>query len=177
MTEVPGIQSMTPPSEDDRAPAPKVKKTRGRLKINMKLIGEKKKRMICFSKRKAGLMKKAYELSELTGTEVMLLVASETGHVYTFATKKLQPMITSDAGKALIQTCLNSPDDDEPIGAHLNPDAFEERQTAVSCSSDTDEAPEDFEEVDERSLVSCTSEANSPANPSQFVILQRYSDD
>lgn len=40
----------------------------------------------------------------------MLLVASETGHVYTFATRKLQPMITSEAGKALIQTCLNSPD-------------------------------------------------------------------
>lgn len=29
----------------------------------------------------------------------MLLVASETGHVYTFATRKLQPMITSEAGK------------------------------------------------------------------------------
>ena len=41
---------------------------------------------------------------------MLLLVASETGHVYTFATPKLQPMITSDAGKALIQTCLNSPD-------------------------------------------------------------------
>ena len=40
----------------------------------------------------------------------MLLVASETGHVYTFATQKLQPLITSDAGKALIQTCLSSPD-------------------------------------------------------------------
>ena len=32
----------------------------------------------------------AYELSTLTGTQVMLLVASETGHVYTFATRKLQ---------------------------------------------------------------------------------------
>ena len=48
----------------------------------------------------------AYELSTLTGTQVMLLVASETGHVYTFATRKLQPMITSDAGKALIQVRL-----------------------------------------------------------------------
>jgi len=56
----------------------------------------------------------AYELSTLTGTQVMLLVASETGHVYTFATRKLQPMITSDAGKALIQTCLNSPGN-EPL--------------------------------------------------------------
>lgn len=52
----------------------------------------------------------AYELSTLTGTQVMLLVASETGHVYTFATPKLQPMITSEAGKALIQTCLHTPD-------------------------------------------------------------------
>ena len=46
----------------------------------------------------------------------MLLVASETGHVYTFATKKLQPMITSDAGKALIQTCLNSPEEGDNEG-------------------------------------------------------------
>ena len=44
----------------------------------------------------------------------MLLVASETGHVYTFATRKLQPMITSESGKALIQTCLNSPDPAPP---------------------------------------------------------------
>ena len=60
-------------------------------------------------------MFQAYELSTLTGTQVMLLVASETGHVYTFATRKLQPMITSDAGKALIQVMssasLSPPDD------------------------------------------------------------------
>jgi hypothetical protein len=47
----------------------------------------------------------------------MLLVASETGHVYTFATRKLQPMITSDAGKQLIQTCLNSPENAEAVAA------------------------------------------------------------
>ena len=62
----------------------------------------------------------AYELSTLTGTQVMLLVASETGHVYTFATQKLQPMITSDAGKALIQTCLNSPDPPQPSQSQSN---------------------------------------------------------
>merc|ERR1719189_960757 len=76
----------------------------------MEFIDNKLRRYTTFSKRKTGIMKKAYELSTLTGTQVMLLVASETGHVYTFATRKLQPMITSDAGKALIQTCLNSPD-------------------------------------------------------------------
>jgi len=53
-------------------------------------------------------MKKAYELSTLTGTQVLLLVASETGHVYTFATPKLQPLITKPEGKNLIQSCLNA---------------------------------------------------------------------
>jgi hypothetical protein len=86
----------------------KKKKTKGRVKINMEFIEDKTRRYTTFSKRKTGIMKKAYELSTLTGTQVMLLVASETGHVYTFATEKLQPMITSDAGKSLIQSCLNS---------------------------------------------------------------------
>jgi len=78
----------------------------------MAYIDNKIRRYTTFSKRKTGIMKKAYELATLTGTEVMLLVASETGHVYTYATPKLQPMITSEAGKALIQTCLAK---DEPI--------------------------------------------------------------
>jgi serum response factor len=101
------------------------KKTLGRVKIKMAYIDNKIRRYTTFSKRKTGIMKKAYELATLTGTEVMLLVASETGkykrnvlilkqkfffhqlgHVYTYATPKLQPMITSETGKALIQTCL-----------------------------------------------------------------------
>ncbi|XP_041959457.1 LOW QUALITY PROTEIN: serum response factor-like [Alosa sapidissima] len=90
------------------------KKTRGRVKIKMEFIDNKLRRYTTFSKRKTGIMKKAYELSTLTGTQVLLLVASETGHVYTFATRKLQPMITSETGKALIQTCLNSPDSPAP---------------------------------------------------------------
>ena len=52
-----------------------------------------------------------------------------SGHVFyssastfrfeSFLFRKLQPMITSEAGKALIQTCLNSPDppgDDNAAG-------------------------------------------------------------
>lgn len=105
------------------------KKTLGRVKIKMSYIDNKVRRYTTFSKRKTGIMKKAYELATLTGTEVMLLVASETGkkiksikfknlfdnlgHVYTYATPKLQPMITSEKGKALIQTCLAK--DEPPI--------------------------------------------------------------
>ena len=81
----------------------------------------------------------AYELSTLTGTQVMLLVASETGHVYTFATRKLQPMITSEAGKALIQTCLNSPDP-PPSGSsgdqRMSATGFEETELTYNIADD-----------------------------------------
>ncbi|XP_069092505.1 serum response factor isoform X3 [Pleurodeles waltl] len=83
-------------------------------------------------------MKKAYELSTLTGTQVLLLVASETGHVYTFATRKLQPMITSETGKALIQTCLNSPDSpprsDPTTDQRMSATGFEETDLTYQVS-------------------------------------------
>ena len=53
--------------------------------------------------------RQAYELSTLTGTQVLLLVVSETGLVYTFTTAKLQPLVTQPEGKNLIQACLNAP--------------------------------------------------------------------
>lgn len=68
----------------------------------------------------------------------MLLVASETGHVYTFATRKLQPMITSEAGKALIQTCLNSPDP-FPTGTgdqRMSATGFEETELSYNVADD-----------------------------------------
>ncbi|MCJ1311259.1 transcription factor of the MADS box [Agyrium rufum] len=83
---------------------------RERRKIDIKFIQDKSRRHITFSKRKAGIMKKAYELSVLTGTQVLLLVVSETGLVYTFTTPKLQPLVTKPEGKNLIQTCLNAPE-------------------------------------------------------------------
>ncbi|KAJ4386650.1 transcription factor of the MADS box [Gnomoniopsis smithogilvyi] len=83
---------------------------RERRKIEIKFIADKSRRHITFSKRKAGIMKKAYELSVLTGTQVLLLVVSETGLVYTFTTPKLQPLVTKAEGKNLIQACLNAPE-------------------------------------------------------------------
>jgi pheromone receptor transcription factor len=106
---------------------------RERRKIDIKFISDKSRRHITFSKRKAGIMKKvsvhlqkhlcipsiaksetdispkAYELSVLTGTQVLLLVVSETGLVYTFTTPKLQPLVTKAEGKNLIQVCALIP--------------------------------------------------------------------
>merc|ERR1712072_1162164 len=104
------------PDDDDDDDKP----GRERRKIEIKFIQDKSRRHITFSKRKAGIMKKAYELSVLTGTQVLLLVVSETGLVYTFTTPKLQPLVTKAEGKNLIQACLNAP---EPSGNENGVDA------------------------------------------------------
>ncbi|KAF7998443.1 hypothetical protein HCN44_009965 [Aphidius gifuensis] len=143
-----GIGDCVPDNIDDaftnlgapkKSPPSNGKKTKGRVKIKMEYIDNKLRRYTTFSKRKTGIMKKAYELSTLTGTQVMLLVASETGHVYTFATRKLQPMITSEAGKALIQTCLNSPDP-PPSGSsgdqRMSATGFEETELTYNIADD-----------------------------------------
>ena len=101
-----------PPDDDDDDDVPSSGKTqKERRKIEIKFIQDKSRRHITFSKRKAGIMKKAYELSVLTGTQVLLLVVSETGLVYTFTTPKLQPLVTKPEGKNLIQACLNAPEE------------------------------------------------------------------
>ncbi|KCZ79400.1 hypothetical protein H312_03212 [Anncaliia algerae PRA339] len=82
-------------------------KYKGKKKMVLEYIGPKNKRSVTFSKRKKGIMKKAYELNILTGSQILLLVANESGHVYTFATPKLKPIITDH--EYLIQQCLNTP--------------------------------------------------------------------
>ncbi|KAK6537752.1 transcription factor of the MADS box, variant 2 [Orbilia ellipsospora] len=108
-----GMKRMRP-SQDEDDDDDDSKPGRERRKIEIKFIQDKSRRHITFSKRKAGIMKKAYELSVLTGTQVLLLVVSETGLVYTFTTPKLQPLVTRAEGKNLIQACLNAPEPNIP---------------------------------------------------------------
>ncbi|GAA6016762.1 hypothetical protein JCM11491_001798 [Sporobolomyces phaffii] len=99
---------------------------KGRRKIEIEYIQKKEKRHITFSKRKAGIMKKAYELATLTGTQVLLLVVSETGIVYTFTTTKFQPLVGAgeggqpSEGQRLIQKCL-AVDPTETEGDFISP--------------------------------------------------------
>ncbi|CAO3643311.1 unnamed protein product [Cunninghamella echinulata] len=112
-------------------------------------------------------MKKAYELSTLTGTQVLLLVVSETGLVYTFTTVKLQPIVTKPEGKSLIQACLNAPDpgmegggveenDTASVGSH---------KTATTSSTAAQNANND----NRNSQVSPKPEATSPSVVRQQV--------
>ena len=56
--------------EDEDAPPRKKRGGHGRRKIEIEYIDDKQRRHITFSKRKAGISKKAYELSRLTGAQV-----------------------------------------------------------------------------------------------------------
>lgn len=80
----------------------------GKKKINLEFISDRNRRNVTFSKRKKGIMKKAFELNVLTGSEVLLLVASPSGHVYTFATPKFLPIVNDH--KSIIEKCLNKED-------------------------------------------------------------------
>lgn len=98
-------------ASEDRTPSAgrgSLVRTAGRRKIRIEYIPDKNRRHITFSKRKHGIMKKAYEISTLCGTQTLLIIASETGHVYTFATAKMQPLIGRDEGKGLIQSLLRA---------------------------------------------------------------------
>ncbi|KAI5173092.1 hypothetical protein NEFER03_2070 [Nematocida sp. LUAm3] len=96
--------------------------TKGRKKIKMEFIKDKGRRGVTFSKRKKGIMKKAYELNVLTKCEILLIVSSETGHVYTFATPKLQPIIKQHEN--LIQQYLNAPGIGEIGKMYETPERF-----------------------------------------------------
>lgn len=52
----------------------------GKKKREIRYIQNKASRQDAFYKRKTGIMKKAHELAQLTGNEVLLLVTSETGN-------------------------------------------------------------------------------------------------
>ncbi|CAI8607335.1 unnamed protein product [Vicia faba] len=64
-----------------------IKMVRG--KTEMKRIENATSRQVTFSKRRNGLMKKAFELSVLCDAEIALIVFSPRGRLYEFASSRL----------------------------------------------------------------------------------------
>ncbi|CAL5048317.1 unnamed protein product [Urochloa decumbens] len=62
----------------------KRKTTRGRQKIEIKRIDSRAARYVCFSKRHAGLIKKAAQLVKLCGPHVAVVVFSQAGKPFSF---------------------------------------------------------------------------------------------
>ena len=94
------------------------KKKKGRQKIKIEYIQDRARRNITFTKRKAGIMKKvlftnnpisnfkAFEMAKLTGSEVLLVIADDHKHIFSFATPKLHPVVNSEPGQSLIKVPL-----------------------------------------------------------------------
>jgi len=60
----------------------------GRGRIEIKKIDDVTSRQVTFSKRKSGIFKKAHELSVLCDAEVAVLIFSNTGRLYEFASSR-----------------------------------------------------------------------------------------
>ncbi|KAL9265667.1 MADS-box protein AGL42-like protein [Drosera capensis] len=64
-----------------------------RGKIEMKKIESSTSRQVTFSKRRNGLLKKAHELSVLCDAEIAVIIFSQKGRLYEFASSDLQKTI------------------------------------------------------------------------------------
>ncbi|XP_057952481.1 MADS-box protein AGL42-like [Malania oleifera] len=64
-----------------------------RGKIQMKRIENATSRQVTFSKRRNGLLKKAYELSVLCDAQVALIIFSQKGRLYEFSSSDMQKTI------------------------------------------------------------------------------------
>ncbi|XP_016485764.1 MADS-box protein SOC1-like isoform X1 [Nicotiana tabacum] len=65
----------------------------GRGKVELKRIENQTSRQVTFSKRRTGLLKKAFELSILCDAEVALLIFSPSGKAYQFASHDIDRTI------------------------------------------------------------------------------------
>jgi hypothetical protein len=61
-----------------------------RGRVELRRIEDRVSRQMRFSKRRAGLLKKAFELSLLCDAEVALLVFSPAGRLYEYASTRLR---------------------------------------------------------------------------------------
>lgn len=69
----------------------------------MKLIADENARTVTFSKRRAGLFKKATELSVLCGTQIALIVFSLGGRAYSFGHPDVQSIISRFSNRNRVQ--------------------------------------------------------------------------
>ncbi|PKU84530.1 MADS-box transcription factor 23 [Dendrobium catenatum] len=71
---------------------------KGRKKLDNKLIEKAEARMVCFSKRRKGLFKKAEELSILSGAKIGILTFSQAGKLYCSDAEILNSLLCSQVG-------------------------------------------------------------------------------
>lgn len=86
-----GAQNET--DDDRRLPPLKKGFSVGRGRIQIKRIENTTSRQVTFSKRRSGLLKKAYQLSVLCDAEVALIIFSSTGKIFEFASSSMRKIL------------------------------------------------------------------------------------
>ncbi|XP_076800849.1 myocyte-specific enhancer factor 2C-like isoform X2 [Clavelina lepadiformis] len=105
----------------------------GRKKIQISRIGDERNRQVTFTKRKFGLMKKAYELSVLCDCEIALIIFNSSNKLFQYA--------STDMDKVL----LKYTEYNEPHESRTNSDIIEmlNKKDNKNCDSpDVDHQPQ-----------------------------------
>ncbi|XP_045790035.1 MADS-box transcription factor 17-like [Trifolium pratense] len=83
----------------------------GRGKVVLERIQNKINRQVTFSKRRSGLLKKAFELSVLCDAEVALIIFSSLGKLFQYSTTDLNKII-----EKYRQCCFNNMSENNDLG-------------------------------------------------------------
>ncbi|KAI9503723.1 hypothetical protein BX070DRAFT_191135, partial [Coemansia spiralis] len=65
----------------------------GRKKIKIQMIKDERNRQVTFLKRKAGLLKKAYELSVLCDCEIAVIIFSSQNKLVQYASTNMDKVL------------------------------------------------------------------------------------
>ncbi|KAL4379765.1 hypothetical protein GQ457_02G038920 [Hibiscus cannabinus] len=87
------------------------KKTRGRQKIDMKIIENENEKLVTFSKRRSGVYKKISELTILCGTDILFICFSPAGKPFSFG----HPSIESVANRLFNNNTPPPTDNTHPL--------------------------------------------------------------
>ncbi|KAG4099045.1 SRF-like protein [Neocallimastix lanati (nom. inval.)] len=121
----------------------------GRKKITIKKITDERNRQVTFSKRKFGLMKKAYELSVLCGCEIGLIMFTANNKLFQYA--------SSDMDRIL----LRYTEYNEPHESRTNEDIVKILKKG---------SPEENEEYEKTQFKKeSTSQTQNIKSPSQYI--------
>ncbi|KAJ8467243.1 hypothetical protein OPV22_029795 [Ensete ventricosum] len=123
----------------------KRKTSMGRQKIEIKRIESEEARQVCFSKRRAGLFKKANELSVLCGAELALIVFSPAGKPFSFG----HPSVDSIVDRFLSRG-PTPPPHPHPLALHGAAASADRRMLVPAPTSAVHELDREYSELAER---------------------------
>ncbi|GMN43305.1 hypothetical protein TIFTF001_012516 [Ficus carica] len=116
------------------------RKTKGKQKIEMRMIEKEEDRITTFSKRKSGIYKKATELATLCGADVGFVIFSSKDKPFSFAEPSMESIenrLIMDIENPPPKLNLSTISDDHPLlraHRHLNQEELNKYHTELASS-------------------------------------------